>query len=742
MNGFFRSRRSAALYVNGKWLAQSASGTQRYATQVVSAAATSAVASRITLVLPSDAEVPPWAQSLEIVSSRFRGTLFEQVALPWIARRGHLYSLAGPAPLLKRNQTVVMHDAMPFQHPETFKPLFVLWYRLMYTVLARLAARLLTVSSFSRSELAVALGVAEGRFDLAPCGADHVKDASLGSWELPFAAGTYALIVGNLAPHKNVAAAATALADSGVPVAVVGGVQLKVFREPQTPAGAGIRMLGRVDDAALSHLIAGAGVLVAPSRYEGFGIPVIEAGRLGCPAVIATGSALTEVAGTGGVHFDPDDIGECVRQVRRVLGDAALRATLSEAARRNACRFSWSGTAATVFAAPKAEDADDGSPSTSSRPIRVLHVTESFLAGTGMALVGFAEATRAQGVESYLLAQDRQSGLLDDLNGALPFERTQLVGSGTVRLWRAIGPAVASIRPDVVHLHSSVAGVVGRLRIGSRQRPAVVYSPHCFAFERRDVARPWRWAYLAVEKVLAWRTDCYVCVSPHEAELAGRLRRATRVTNVVNSFDVVGSGVPETVAPDRDGVLRIVTAGRVVPQKDPAIFAAVVEKLRRYPGGTGVEASWIGPVISEDLGRLLEKAGVRLAGWVPPHQMPKEMATHTVYLHTASWEAAVPIAVLDAMRAGVPVVVRRNDAYVGMVPQEWQFTELAEAVTMIRRLADEATRARRVQEQSDVLRELKRWSPEVCLASAYRDVLRTWDRQPCLPIRVGGGADG
>ena len=341
--------------VNGKWLAQAPSGMQRYATQVMRNVSAMPAAGEVTLVLPKDATVPPWALNFRIVRSRFRGVLFEQVALPWITRGKHLYSLSGPAPLVKRDQTLVMHDATPFRFPASFHRAFVIWYRVLYTVLARTVKRVLTVSSFSRAELGSVLGVPQDRFELAPCGADHVEPQVISSRaeSLPFERGSYALIVGNLAPHKNVSAAVAALADSGVPVAVVGGAQ-HVLRSVELEGSENVRLLGSVDDRQLQHLYAGAAVLVAPSRYEGFCLPIVEAGRLSCPTVFATGSAMTETAGDGGLSFNPNDMRRCVELVKILISDPVMREQLSVKARANADRFTWARTARAIFGTQQA----------------------------------------------------------------------------------------------------------------------------------------------------------------------------------------------------------------------------------------------------------------------------------------------------------------------------------------------------------------------------------------------------
>jgi glycosyltransferase involved in cell wall biosynthesis len=714
----------AAICVNGKWLAQSASGTQRYATEVMRAVSTTAIASHVTLIMPRDAVQPSWATNFRTVRSRFRGQLFEQLALPWSSRGKHLYSLAGPAPLAKRDQTLVMHDAMPFRYPSTFRLAFVMWYRFMYALLSRTAKRVLTVSSFSRAELAGVLRVSERRFELAPCGADHIDAGPLAGprTALPFAPGSYALIVGNVAPHKNVVATAGALSNADVAVVVVGGAQ-HVFRDVALDQRGNVCFLGRVDDRQLQRLYSEAGVLVAPSSYEGFGLPIVEAGTLGCPTVYAMGSAMTEVAGDGGIGFPAGDSGKCVELVKQIISSRDLREDLGTRARKNAAEFSWARTADAIFAtqipSAAAAHAEMRKP-----PLRILHITETFYAGTGSAIIGYAKAIQSQGVESSLLAQDRGSGLLEELGESSPFASARIVAPGLVNLWRAIGSSVEEANPDIVHLHSSMAGGVGRLRLVLRHRPIVVYSPHCFAFERRDIPKPQRWAYRGAELLLARRTAAFVCVSPHEAELARQLGSHADVIHLLNSFsgqrgEPTGAATPPATVSQTD-TIRIVTVGRVAPQKDPDMFVQILSMLR---AADDVEATWVGDGVGHARNEL-ERSGVVVTGWLPVQQVPAAISGHTVYVHTAGWEAALPIAAIDAMDAGLPVVVRRNPAYRSMLPEEWQFDDAPSAVRMIRALARQPTRQHRIREQFDLIAELRKDCPELVLALEYRRLLQ------------------
>jgi glycosyltransferase involved in cell wall biosynthesis len=164
--------------------------------------------------------------------------------------------------------------------------------------------------------------------------------------------------------------------------------------------------------------------------------------------------------------------------------------------------------------------------------------------------------------------------------------------------------------------------------------------------------------------------------------------------------------------------MRVVTVGRVVPQKDPEMFAEIVSVLRT---GGPVDATWVGDGPARG---VLEDIGVAVTGWQPVHKVPELISSYTVYLHTAGWEAGCPIAVLEAMAAGVVVAVRRNPAYKSVLPEEWQFDDVSSAVRLIRELAEEPERRYRVREQFDLIAELRKSSPEMVLAAAYRETLR------------------
>lgn len=338
-------------HVNGKWLSRPVTGTGRYAQEVVRS-----LVADVPLVLhvPRDADVPDWlSESCTVVRHRTSGAVFEQLALPLATRGRYLLNMAGPAPLLKRRQLVVMHDATPLRWPASYSRRFVLWYRILDTWFARTATHLVTVSEFSRGELAAALRRPAARWAVAPCGHEHFSGLVARQPELPpgFAPDQPFLVcVGTLALHKNLVGPATALARAGWQVLVVGtGGPSRVYASgvtEQLPAG--LFLLGRIDDDELAWCYDNALALVFPSKYEGFGLPVVEAQTRGCPVLASDAASLPEVLGGSGLLFPPDDHEQLIRHAARLRDDATTRDALREAGRANVGRYPWGAAAGTI----------------------------------------------------------------------------------------------------------------------------------------------------------------------------------------------------------------------------------------------------------------------------------------------------------------------------------------------------------------------------------------------------------
>ncbi|WP_231643354.1 glycosyltransferase family 4 protein [Mycolicibacterium baixiangningiae] len=337
------------VHVNGKWLAQPLTGTQRYATEMVRCLVDADVVD-LVLHVPKGADVPSWASAprVEIRQAPLGGVLFEQLYLPLVTAGRMLLNFAGPAPLLKRRQLVTMHDATAFRYPHTFRRAFVAFYFVMYVLLARTARRLVTVSEFSADELAAVLRIDRRRFLVIPCAADGLAQITPVRPDLDVDGGQY-LVVGTLAKHKNLTGAVSALTASGRHVVVVGAAGRDQVFSATTELSATATVAGRLTDAELVWLYRNSRALVFPSKYEGFGLPVLEAQVLGCPVVSSTAASLPEVGGRGALYFDPDSGSDLLARVCELESDDALAAELRERGHVNAERYSWQRSAATVL---------------------------------------------------------------------------------------------------------------------------------------------------------------------------------------------------------------------------------------------------------------------------------------------------------------------------------------------------------------------------------------------------------
>ncbi len=281
------------------------------------------------------------------------GHAWEQVVLPRLAAGCELvYSPANLAPLGSRRNVVVIHDLAPLRHPEAYSYTYVAYQRRLLPMLAARARRLITVSEFSKSELVGLLGIEPRVIDVVPLGvderfspsADPASASSRHNLDLP-----YVLVVGTPSARKNLSAlepVQRALAACGAEL-VLAGSDRGYLRAGPIAA----RRLGYVAEADLPGLYAGARAVVIPSRYEGFGLPCLEAMACGTPVVSAPFAALPETCGDAALLVDPDDRKRFTAAVMAASFDDATRAQLKEAGLRRARAYSWQRTAEQTDAA-------------------------------------------------------------------------------------------------------------------------------------------------------------------------------------------------------------------------------------------------------------------------------------------------------------------------------------------------------------------------------------------------------
>jgi len=153
-----------------------------------------------------------------------------------------------------------------------------------------------------------------------------------------------------------------------------------------------------------------------------------------------------------------------------------------------------------------------------------------------------------------------------------------------------------------------------------------------------------------VERVLARITSGYAVAGPFEARLSRRLSRRALIAEVVPAL-AKNPILTETVAKTHD----ICTVGRICPQKGPEFFIEVIDLL--HEAGWHGSATWIGAGDEREEG-LLRERGICVTGWQNRDDVLATMSGSRIYIHTATWEAGFPYAVLEAAALGLPIVAR------------------------------------------------------------------------------------
>lgn len=343
------------IVINGKFLSGIPTGVHRVAEELICHAkaiidADPKIAQKleISLWIPRDAVVN--ADRLGIpyrIVGPFTGNLWEQLTLPLHARGRTVLSLCNVGPMMSREAVTMFHDAQVHLAPDSYSWPFRFWYRLHQPVSGRRHRRILTVSHFSREQLA-RVGVASlGRTAVVHNGVDHVLStepddsilAHLGLTGTP-----YAVALANTQPHKNIRLLLKAFSRPDlekVKLVLFGSARAADFAAADHLVADNVIFAGRVSDAELRSLYGHALCIAFPSLTEGFGLPPLEAMTTGCPAIVAPHGALPEICGDAVIYAPGDDAEAWADAVVRLRDDAAFRKGLREAAFRQSANFTW-----------------------------------------------------------------------------------------------------------------------------------------------------------------------------------------------------------------------------------------------------------------------------------------------------------------------------------------------------------------------------------------------------------------
>ncbi len=261
-----------------------------------------------------------------------------------------VHHLGGRRPVATARPAVVtVHDLQPLDHPDWFSPAkraFLGW-SLPRTL--RSADVVVVLSEMVSRQVVDRFGVDPDRVVVVPCGTDHRADSPAEPSRAPvilYPAVTH--------PHKNHSTLIEAFArvagrhpDASLVFTGAPGSADAEVRAAAEASGIGHRITftGRIPAADLATLLASATVMAYPSRYEGFGIPVLEAMAAGVPVVVAAGTAAADLATSAGVVLEPDDVAGWAEEIDLLIADTGYRSQVARSGLVRASNYTWEASA-------------------------------------------------------------------------------------------------------------------------------------------------------------------------------------------------------------------------------------------------------------------------------------------------------------------------------------------------------------------------------------------------------------
>lgn len=285
--------------------------------------------------------------------------------------------------------------------------------------------------------------------------------------------------------------------------------------------------------------------------------------------------------------------------------------------------------------------------------IKVLHISETFAAGVYTYLKELcSHCEDDDNIESYIIYSGNRIDTNKDKFKCDFSNKTKLI---EVSMEREISPIkdivavvylikqINKIKPDIIHLHSSKAGVLGRLASVFFPKVKVYYTPHGYAFTREDISK--------FKKKLYWNIEKYminifggttIACGDTEYEYALNMGPAILIRNGVKPIAIINGNKDEL----KEDEVSIGTIGRISAQKNPKLFNEIA---RCFPD---IKFIWIG---DGELRNSLTSKNITVTGWLDRQEVLEMTNSFTIYLQTSLWEG-LPFTILEAMSLGKPIV--------------------------------------------------------------------------------------
>ena len=341
------------IFVNARFLTQHMTGVQRYAVEIC-LELKRMMGDDIEFVSSCNIIQKKYAEMLNVrIIGRHKGHIWEQIDLPsYLRKNGNplLLNLCNTAPLFYKNKIVTVHDVAFMPYPQTFSKSFLYFYRFMIPGIMRTARRVITVSEFSKDEIAHYYKIDRKIIEVVYSAVSDVFKHSNLQVRVD---NPYFLAVSSVNHRKNFISVLEAFQvfkklNKDGSLYIIGDVCNSNFKKIDIDKyrnDSRIVFLGRVSDEELVNYYSNALAFIFPSLYEGFGLPPLEAQMCGCPVLVADIPPLHEVIENSGIYCDPHDIHSIAEGMKKVIGE---RQGLQQKGFDNAMRFSFKNSACQI----------------------------------------------------------------------------------------------------------------------------------------------------------------------------------------------------------------------------------------------------------------------------------------------------------------------------------------------------------------------------------------------------------
>lgn len=345
------------IYITARFLTQPITGVQRYGIELSLAIKklSKDYGYDVKFLSPSNIIHNEVAQALEVIKiGTLKGQLWDQISLLNFLKKEQnpmVVNFSNTLPVFYKNKIVTIHDIIHLKYPVSYS--YRKYYEIVFPLMVKYSKHIITVSEFSKKEIASYFGISEDKISVVYNGVSrNFRPMPTKTTE------DYILGVSSIAYHKNflgLLEAFTKLKTRNLKLYIAGGINYKVFGKKSRKiieralSNENIVFLGRVSDEELIKLYSNAKCFVYPSLCEGFGIPPLEAQACGCPIAISDIPVFREIYGDSAIYFDPYNPDDIANKIEELVNDENKRTLLIEKGLSNAKKYSWEESAKKFF---------------------------------------------------------------------------------------------------------------------------------------------------------------------------------------------------------------------------------------------------------------------------------------------------------------------------------------------------------------------------------------------------------